>query len=60
MSCFQIPIYRWEYPSFIVGVDGLLRFGHATALTAAQGLSFTTVSPLRYLGDPFLSFSHLR
>ena len=35
-----------------VGDDGLLRFGHATALTAAQGLSFTTVSPLRYLGVP--------
>ena len=35
-----------------VGTGGLLRLGHATALTAANGLSFTTVSPLRYLGDP--------
>ena len=43
---------RERYRINLVGVDGLLWFGHATALTAAQGLSFTTVSPLRYLGVP--------
>ena len=35
-----------------VGTGGLLRFGHITALTAARGLSFTTVMPLRYLDCP--------
>ena len=39
LLCYNVKI--------IVGVDGL-----AAALTAANGLSFTTVSSLRYLGDP--------
>ena len=39
-----------------VGTGGLTAVRSATALTATRGLSFTTVSPLRYLDCPLRRF----